>query len=166
MNLPHGRLLKFLASGVPGMGCALALNYLLVRSAGVPKLIAYGPVLLAQMWINYSLCRFFVFGDEAARHPFWTHFLRFLAGSLVLRLLDWALYGLLTAQGVPFLLAQILNVALFALLRFRYVQSLFTLPQPGPAVAPAPLSTAAAGAALPRSAHARETNGTPAKTSD
>lgn len=112
------------------MACAVALNYLLVHKAGVPAFFAYGPVLLIQMFINYSIVRFFVFRDQAATGPFWSHFFRFLLGSLLIRGVDWILYGILTAAGLYFLLAQALNVVIFALLRFRYVQSLFVERKP------------------------------------
>lgn len=107
------------------MACAVVLNYLLVHKFGVPKSLGYGPVLFVQTFINYSMCRFVVFRDQSATGSFWSHFFRFLGGSLLIRGLDWLLYGILTAAGLYFLLAQLLNAVIFSLLRFGYVRSIF-----------------------------------------
>jgi len=119
------RFAGFLAAGLPAFLIALGLNYLLVQGLGVPKIAAYGPVLVLQALVNYISCRLFVFPASARQHPFWRHFGRFLGGSGVFRLLDWVLYGILTWAGVHYIVAQALNVVVFALLRFRFVEWLF-----------------------------------------
>lgn len=112
-------------AGLPGFVVAFALNSALVKGLGMPKAVAYALVLVVQMTINFVICRHFVFAIRP-EFKFWKAFAIFLNGVLVFRFFDWALYVLLTTRlAVPFLAAQLFNVALFSVLRFEFARGVF-----------------------------------------
>lgn len=119
------KFVRFLLAGIPGFGVSFATNYVLVEFAGFAKLSAYGLALIGQLFVNYLICRYFVFAVEARQRPFWASFWGFVAGSLVLRIADWLLYGVWVQCGLYFVLAQAVNVVLFSAFRFRYAEWLF-----------------------------------------
>jgi putative flippase GtrA len=119
------KFVRFLLAGIPGFGVSFATNYVLVEFAEFGKLSAYGLALVGQLFVNYLICRYFVFAVDARQSPFWASFWGFVAGSLVLRIADWLLYGVWIQCGLYFLIAQAVNVLLFAVFRFRYAEWLF-----------------------------------------
>ncbi len=113
-----GRFVKFLGAGLPAFILAVPLNYILVTYAQLPKSAAYAIVLVFQVSINFVMCRWLVFSERNDRHVA-IQFTQFLASIMGFRLLDWALYSFMVSIfGVPFLLMQIANVGIFALLKY------------------------------------------------
>jgi putative flippase GtrA len=114
-----------MASGGPAFLLALPLNYLLVERAGLAVGPAYALVLVTQVTINFFVCRRFVFesGESASLAR---EFVEFVTGILGLRLADWLLYlWWVDWLGVYFLAAQVANVVVFALLKFRFAERVF-----------------------------------------
>jgi putative flippase GtrA len=94
------------------------LNYTLVTYAHAPKPLAYAAVLVFQVSMNFIMCRWLVFSERNERHAA-IQFMQFIAGITGFRILDWALYSFAVYMlGVPFLLMQLANVAIFALLKY------------------------------------------------
>lgn len=118
-------LVKFLASGFPALVLAVVLNGFLVEKAKIPISAAYGIVLVIQTVINFFMCRFWVF-DAASDRKLASSFSLFVVGILFIRLLDWLLYNMLTSWiGLFFLIAQGVNVVVFALVKFEFSRRLF-----------------------------------------
>ena len=124
-SIPLGRFTVFLAAGAPAAVLAILCNYTLVRYFLVPNSIAYLVCLLVQTAVNYEACRRWLFPDTTKGRSYWRHYLTFLKGSAFLRLLDWLLYLLWIGMGIPILVAQSVNIVLFSLLRFRFVNFAF-----------------------------------------
>ena len=117
-------LLRFQAAGAPAFALAIPLNWLLVERAGLAHASAYLIVLLFQVAFNYVMCRHFVF-PAAGDRGFFAEFLPFVSGIMVIRVLDWLTYQLWVGPlGVYYLAAQILNVPLFALVKFLFAERL------------------------------------------
>ena len=113
-----GRFVKFLGAGLPSFLVAVPLNYALVTYVGLPKAVAYAIVLVFQVSVNFGMCRWLVFKARNERHVA-VQFSQFLASILGFRVLDWALYAFAVhVLGVPFLLMQFANIAIFALLKY------------------------------------------------
>lgn len=122
-KLPIGRmvkLIKFLAAGLPSFLMAVPLNWLLVTQWECPKGPAYALVLLFQVTLNFFMCRWFVF-EKTSKESLWVEYGAFVAGIAFFRLGDWGVYYLLvTVFGFHYLVIQLMNVGLFAVLKFRY----------------------------------------------
>jgi len=119
------RLVRFLAAGLPAFLVAVPLNWLLVSHFHWPKPVAYAVVLWAQVSVNFFACFYFVF-ERAAARPSLAQYWHFLAGIAVFRAADWAVYtAMVEWAGVPYLAAQLLNVTLFALLKYRFSATVF-----------------------------------------
>ncbi len=117
-----GKLVAFLAAGAPAFGLALGLNYLLVDRFRAPAAPAYAIVLVAQVTLNYFMCRWFVF-RAAGRRARWGEYGLFTGGILAFRAVDWLLYVFLVkGLGVYYLVAQGLNVVVFALAKFLFAE--------------------------------------------
>lgn len=110
----------FMVVGIPAFLLAVPANFALVEYAGVPKEIAYAAVLAGQLTINFFMCRWLVFKKESASK--WYHdFALFFWGNLFLRFLDWLVYLLLVHRlGVYYLVAQVLNVMVFSVVKFLF----------------------------------------------
>jgi putative flippase GtrA len=120
-------LVKFLASGFPALVLAVVLNGVLVEKAKLPIAAAYAIVLVMQTTINFFLCRYWVFNAAGGR-KLASSFTLFAAGILVIRFLDWMVYNFLVSQiGLYFLVAQGLNVLVFALVKFEFSRRLFAV---------------------------------------
>lgn len=126
---PHSfliQLIRFLLAGAPAFALAVPLNYALVEWGGWSKPIAYAVVLFAQVSFNYWMCRWFVF-PGAIKSRWHRDFPLFVAGILGIRMIDWSVYLLLIQRfEVYYLLAQIINVATFALLKFMFSKKLLS----------------------------------------
>jgi putative flippase GtrA len=122
------KLFRFLVAGLPGYVLAVLVNYLLVHFLRWPKPGAYLLVLLLQVTLNFVIARRFVFAVPAGSSVSRQYF-SFMGGVVVFRGLDWALYTCMVEfLGVHFILAQLGNVALFSVLRFRYAQAIMEAP--------------------------------------
>ncbi len=111
---------KFLAAGLPAALLAIPVNYLLVTQAHIPKPAAYALVLALQVITNFFACRYFVF-EQTARTSLGSQFFQFTSGILAFRVADWGLYTLLVGYfGKYFLILQIINIVVFALLKFKF----------------------------------------------
>lgn len=122
------RIVRFLAWGLPGFAISLLINTFLATTLGWPKPVSYMTALFIQVSVNYFICRGIVF-DSDPNAPMLRQYLHFMTGVAFFRLLDWALYSLLVAF-VPFFAeyyqaAQIFNVVLFSVLRFKFSESVF-----------------------------------------
>lgn len=117
-------LLRFQAAGAPAFALAIPLNWALVEHGGLAKAPAYLVVLLFQVAFNYVMCRHFVF-PAAGDRGFFAQFLPFVSGIMVIRVLDWLTYQLWVGPlGIYYLVAQVLNVPLFALVKFLFAERL------------------------------------------
>lgn len=120
---------RFLVAGLPGAALAIPLNYVLVERAGWAKPSAYAGVLVVQVMVNFFACRYFVF-SPTARSPLHVQFTKFVAGILLFRLADWALYSALVGFfGSWYLLLQVINAAIFALAKFRFSERVMEGPR-------------------------------------
>lgn len=120
MKLNAFKIGKFLAAGVPSGLLALPINYLLVEALHLDKSLAYAIVLLLQVTANFFICRAFVF-ERTATSSLRSQFVKFMGGILAFRAADWLLYSLFVGFfGNYFLILQIINAVLFALLKFRF----------------------------------------------
>lgn len=114
------KLIKFLAAGLPSFLAAVPLNWLLVTHWGFPKGPAYALVLIFQVTINFFLCRWFVF-EKTSDKSLMAEFGAFVAGIAFFRLADWGVYYLLVnVAGFYYLAVQLMNVAVFSVLKFLY----------------------------------------------
>jgi putative flippase GtrA len=78
-----------------------------------------------QVSVNFLMCRRFVFPTGTER-PISRQYAEFLAGIGTFRLVDWAAYSIVVEfLGVPFLVAQVVNVVVFSLLKFRFSEKVF-----------------------------------------
>lgn len=119
------KLFRFLLGGLPAFLVAAAMNYIFVKSVGIPKPAAYAIVLVVQLVINFFVCRYFVF-EVHSTFNWWRSFIVFLNGVIFFRLLDWGLYVLLTGHfHLPFLGVQLFNIALFSVLRYEFSRGIF-----------------------------------------
>jgi len=117
------KLFLFLVAGLPGILVAIPLNYAAVTLLGLPPALVYAGVLFIQVSINFLCCRWFVFKPNPAV-SLWVQYGKFISGILLFRVFDWGLYVFLVqVVGWPYLAVQIFNVILFAMLKFRYTQS-------------------------------------------
>ena len=116
------RLFIFLLAGLPAFGMAIVLNYVLVEWISVPPALAYAPVLFLQVTINFFVVRRFVFDPSRSDASLLAQYVTFLGGVAVLRGADWLAYVLMLAAGVFFLAAQLINVVVFSVIRFVFVQ--------------------------------------------
>lgn len=105
-------------AGLPAFLIAVPLNWWLVERAAWDKPLAYAVVLVVQVSINFFACTFFVFRRDRSQRMV-RQFLLFMGGILLARGLDWILYRMLV-ETVPlhYLLLQVFNVVLFALVKF------------------------------------------------
>lgn len=124
------QLVRFLLAGLPSFALAFPLNYLMVEYAGFHKALAYGIVLICQVVVNFFTCYFFVFqkgSDTPLLHQLW----QFIVGIIGFRCGDWAIYSIATTYlSVPYLLMQIANVSIFALLKFGFAKKIMGEPSP------------------------------------
>lgn len=121
----YKRFLRFMIVGAPAFILAVPLNIFLVEFFGFSKPAAYGSVLVFQVFLNFELCRRFVF-PESRPVTRLGQFLKFTASILLFRLLDWAFYSYLTSEAPQwYVWFQILNVALFSVLKFLVSRSIF-----------------------------------------
>lgn len=119
------KILKFLAAGLPAFLVALPLNWLLVSRLGWPKPAAYALVLWVQVSLNFFACFYLVF-DRRGGRPTLAQYWLFLSGIAAFRAVDWAAYtAMVEWAGVPYLAAQLVNVTLFAVLKYRFSSSVF-----------------------------------------
>jgi len=116
------KLSKFLAAGLPAILLAIPLNYFLVTHFKWEEPVAYALVLIGQITLNFFMCRWFVFDQRNDRSIF-TQFRYFFSGIILFRSADWGLYTFLVSFcGFNYLSIQLLNVVLFAYLKFKYSQ--------------------------------------------
>lgn len=118
------KLIRFLLAGIPGFLVAIALNYALVKYGGISKSISYAITLAIQIIINFFACRYLVFRPDPASNM-GKSFLVFMNGIALFRMADWGVYLLLIKLGVPYLAAQIINIALFSVLKFEFSKHVF-----------------------------------------
>ena len=112
---------KFLAVGLPSFALAIPLNWLLVEKCGMMKTIAYALVLLAQVSVNFFLCRWLVF-TPSTRKPIARQYAEFMAAVGVFRGVDWVAYSVLVAAfpNIHYIIFQIANVIVFSLAKFMF----------------------------------------------
>ncbi len=124
------KITQFLASGLPGFLVALASNYALVEKLGWPKPPTYLLVLWLQMTVNFFACRLFVF-NIGIRAPFYRQYVQFLSGVGLIRMVEWVVYTA-AVEGLHFyyLAVQMGNIVLFAIVKFKFAESLFERASP------------------------------------
>ena len=123
-------LIRFQAAGVPAFALAIPLNWALVERGGLAHAPAYLVVLVFQVAFNYVMCRRFVF-PAAGDRGFFAEFFPFVSGVMVIRVLDWLTYQLWVGPlGVYYLVAQVMNVPLFAIVKFLFAERLLSAARP------------------------------------
>ena len=116
--------------GAPAFALAIPLNYFLVHQAGLNKAPAYAIVLALQTAANFFMCRAFVFEKRKVAGLRKVFFV-FLSGNILFRLADWLVYVLLTKYwGLPYLVVQLFNVVVFALLKYEFAKRVFERGKP------------------------------------
>lgn len=116
------KLFAFLSVGLPSFLIALPLNVFLVESLDWYEPIAYALILVFQVTMNFFMCRLFVF-KERNNKSLLLQFWQFVCGILLLRLGDWTIYSFLVRVcGFYYLGVQLANIALFALIKFKFSQ--------------------------------------------
>ena len=116
---------KFLIAGVPGLVLAFSANIFFVEILRWPKPVAYAIVVWLQLTVGFVLCRLFVFegGQEV---PFVKGYVDFSLRIGLIRVADWSLYtALVEIVHVPYLAAQVINLAIFPAVKFLSVRSMF-----------------------------------------
>lgn len=116
------KLGAFLLSGLPAFVLAIGLNVALVEWTPLPKAVAYAFVLWVQATMNFFVVRRFVFDTSANRAPLASQYLTFLGGVAFLRGADWVAYVMMVAAGVYFVVAQLINVVVFSIVRFVFAR--------------------------------------------
>jgi len=122
---PLGRLLQFLASGVPGFILSVSVNSFLVVWLKWPKPLSYLIALMMQTMVNFYLCPRLAFGTGNSDSPV-RQFFQFLAGVAGFRIADWLVYVLLVEfVHLHFLAAQLLNIAMQSVPKYKFAQAVF-----------------------------------------
>lgn len=117
------KFVKFALLGLPMVAVAVPLNYFLVEICGLAPWLAYPLVLAVQVTVNFFICSAWIF-ERNKTVSLYHQYLAFVSGILLFRLLDWGLYVFMVeVLGWYFLIAQLLNAVLFAVLKFRYTQT-------------------------------------------
>ena len=99
-----------------------ALVLVAVFALVVMALSLYGLVLLLQLVINFWMCRTLVFRQQGSR-PVLVQFWQLGVGNIVFRFAEWCVYVVAVSYaGVPYILAQLGNVAVFAFVKFEYAR--------------------------------------------
>jgi putative flippase GtrA len=112
-------------AGIPAFALAVPLNWLLVEQGGVSKSAAYATVLIAQMTINFLICRWFVFSQRTFDSLI-RQYVSFISGNAMIRLLDWVMYAVIVSfLPSAYLLVQLANAALFSLVKFSFARLIF-----------------------------------------
>lgn len=115
-------LFRFLLAGLPSFAVAVPLNWLLVARAGLGKPPAYALVLVAQVTVNFFMCRWFVFRNRNDK-PLLVQFAQFVSGILAFRVADWCVYSFaVQVLGAHYLLMQLVDVVVFSLLKFAFAE--------------------------------------------
>jgi putative flippase GtrA len=117
--------IKFLAAGVPGLVIAFSANIFFVEILKWPKPVAYAIVVWLQLTSGFVLCRLFVFTDTQDA-PFLKAYIDFSVRIGLIRLGDWSVYtALVELVHVPYVAAQVINLAIFPVVKFLSVRSVF-----------------------------------------
>jgi putative flippase GtrA len=119
-------LLRFLASGIPGFLAAIATNVLFTDYLHWWKPLSYIVALWVQMTTNFFVCRRLVFSCDI-ESPWPRQYRGFMAGNVCIRSVEWIVYTTaVSAFDVPYVAAQLANIVLFSLVKFRFAQSIFS----------------------------------------
>lgn len=120
-----GRILRFLAAGIPAFAAALLTNLLLVERLHWPKPVSYIVVLCLQVTINFFACRLFVF-NVSASHSVPRQYFSFLRGTTYVRVFEWLFYTILVEVfRFPYMLVQLGSILVFSVLKFKFAESIF-----------------------------------------
>jgi putative flippase GtrA len=115
-------LARFVIAGLPSLAIAVSLNFFLLKALGWPGPLAYAVVLSVQVVFNFILCVTFVFERDLQRSMA-SQFVTYVSGSLLARVTEWIVYvGFTEWVGIPFLIAQLFNAAVFTLVKFSFVR--------------------------------------------
>ena len=128
---PTGKVLRFrpvrfLVFGLPLAAICFASNAFFVQVLNLYKPLAYALVLLIQVTLGYTLNRIFVFYDVVGDSPQLIMMSLYVTANLSLRITDWAVYSLqVEFWGVPYLLAQLINMVAFLLIKYVVYERIF-----------------------------------------
>jgi len=119
-------LFKFGVSGLPSFLIAIPLNIFLVERVAIDKGVAYAVVITFQVTVNFFVCRYFAFNRKDTK-SLWAEFGAFFSGIMIFRIADWGLYYFIVEViGFPkYVLVQLINVFIFAILKFLFSEMLF-----------------------------------------
>lgn len=112
--------IRFLLAGLPAFLLAVPANAFFVECLNLNKLLAYAVVLLAQVSMNFFICLLFVFKRDKEKSLV-SLYLQFVSGIILIRFLDWSVYGFLVEiAGFYYLFVQIFNVLVFSVFKFTF----------------------------------------------
>lgn len=122
------RFFIFMLSGLPGFFAAILLNAFLVEYVKLSIPTTYFFVLVVQAIINFLCCGKFAFNQKSKDFVKPSVFLKFLLSVLVFRILDWlAYYVMVHFLFVYYLLAQLINVTFFSILKYLVLKKIFDI---------------------------------------
>jgi putative flippase GtrA len=117
--------IKFLVAGLPGLVIAFPANIFFVEMLRWTKPVAYAIVVWLQLTVGFVMCRLFVFSDGQGL-PILKAYANFALRIGFIRLADWSLYTIqVELVHMPYLAAQAINLAIFPVLKFLSVRSVF-----------------------------------------
>jgi putative flippase GtrA len=119
---PSAKLVRFLVAGLPGLLVAVALNLFLLSVFRFPGPLAYAVALVVQVTVNFFACLLFVF-ERDVQKSIGAQFLAFVSGIFLARAVEWVAYvGMTEFLGVPYLVAQLSNAAVFSVAKFAFAR--------------------------------------------
>ena len=109
----------FMLAGFPSFLLAIFLNWIMVEYISFDKLISYAIIQILQVVINFFMCKIFVFKKNKNRII--NQFIKFSAGIILFRILDWSFYTLIIFNtDIHFIIIQISNTIIFSIMKFFY----------------------------------------------
>jgi len=124
--LEFKRVSLFLIYGIPGLLAGVAANATMVKVLNTNYALAYALALFVQVTVNFVVLRQTLF-KKRKHNSVVRSYLLFLAGISGFRIVDWLLYLFFVDRlGWNFVLAQIFNAGLFAILKFKYSKKAFS----------------------------------------
>ena len=116
------KYIQFLIAGIPSASLAIPLNILLVEVGKINKPFSYAIVIFLQILLNFCFINKYVFKNKKNKIIILS-FLKFFFGILIFRILDWYIYiQLLSLFPNIYVIIQLVNIAIFSMLKFKYTK--------------------------------------------
>ena len=126
INKEIKKYIKFLLAGLPSASLAIPLNIFLVEVGKVNKPFSYAIVIFFQILLNFCFINKYVFKNKKD-NLIVISFLKFFFGILIFRILDWFMYiQLLSLFPNIYIIIQVVNIAIFSIIKFKYTKFLLS----------------------------------------